>query len=304
MHIYSQKSFTLIELLVVIAIVGILAGIIIVSMSGATTNATIAKAKVFDTSMRDSMSQSIISEWNFDELSTATNGMAIKDSWGNNVGTLYTGSGDTNDKLLSGSNCVSGKCLNLDGTDDYIDCGNKDSLDLKNGLTISTWIYLKSNWTIGSPWMVIFDKVWGEATRTSYSLAFRGASGTINLYRNTGSLATTKTNWIAGWYHIVVTSGANGSKYYINGALENSTGTAGTDLGNTKNVNIGRGISGVYYLNGVIDDTRLYNSVISLSQVKEIYYAGLNSLLANNGITKGEYKKRLSETKNSYGIAK
>jgi type II secretion system protein G len=45
MNSYSQKGFTLIELLVVIAIVGILAGIIIVSMSGATGNANDARRK-------------------------------------------------------------------------------------------------------------------------------------------------------------------------------------------------------------------------------------------------------------------
>ena len=41
----NRKSFTLIELLVVIAIIGILAGILIVSMSNATNSANDAKRK-------------------------------------------------------------------------------------------------------------------------------------------------------------------------------------------------------------------------------------------------------------------
>ena len=67
----SKKGFTLIELLVVIAIVGILAGIIIVSMTSATDSAIMAKAKVFSNSMRDSMSSSIVSEWKFDGTGVA-----------------------------------------------------------------------------------------------------------------------------------------------------------------------------------------------------------------------------------------
>ncbi|MDD5569203.1 MAG: prepilin-type N-terminal cleavage/methylation domain-containing protein [Candidatus Pacebacteria bacterium] len=44
---HKIKAFTLIELLVVIAIIGILSGLIIVGMSGATQKATIAKRRLF-----------------------------------------------------------------------------------------------------------------------------------------------------------------------------------------------------------------------------------------------------------------
>lgn len=127
-----QSAFTLIELLVVIAIVGILAGILVLSMTNATNQATIAKAKVFSNSIRDSMAQTLVSEWNFDELTSAINGQVIKDSWGSNNGTLRAGTGDTNNKMFS--NCISEKCLLFDGIDDYISISHNQNLSFSKKL--------------------------------------------------------------------------------------------------------------------------------------------------------------------------
>jgi prepilin-type N-terminal cleavage/methylation domain-containing protein len=48
-------AFTLIELLVVIAIIGILSGLIVVTMNGVTQKANIAKAQVFSNSLRNAL---------------------------------------------------------------------------------------------------------------------------------------------------------------------------------------------------------------------------------------------------------
>jgi prepilin-type N-terminal cleavage/methylation domain-containing protein len=58
-----RQAFTLIELLVVIAIIGILSGLIVVSMSGVTQKANIAKAQVFSNSLRNSLMLIIVGEW-------------------------------------------------------------------------------------------------------------------------------------------------------------------------------------------------------------------------------------------------
>jgi hypothetical protein len=48
------------------------------------------------------------------------------------------------------------------------------------------------------------------------------------------------------------------------------------------------------FFTGSIDDVRMYKAAVPTSQIQEQYYAGLNKLLANGGITKEEYIERSS----------
>jgi len=47
--------------------------------------------------------------------------------------------------------------------------------------------------------------------------------------------------------------------------------------------------------NGSIDDAKVYDTVLSLSEIKRNYIAGLDSLLNNRNISKEEYGKRITE---------
>jgi hypothetical protein len=61
---------------------------------------------------------------------------------------------------------------------------------------------------------------------------------------------------------------------------------------------IGRaGDSGGYaYHHGLLDELRVFNVAMPVSQIKEQYYADLNNLLAGGTISKEEYSDRLSKT--------
>jgi prepilin-type N-terminal cleavage/methylation domain-containing protein len=283
----KESAFTLIELLVVIAIVGILAGIIIVSMSGATDQATLAKAKVFANSMRDSMAQSIVSEWNFDELATATSGATIKDSWGTNNGTLVTGSGDAADKLKSGSDCVYGKCLYFDGSNDYVDCGIGSSLNISDTITISSWVKFNTLAQNGGIFASSSAKL--GYYKTGDHLVFTVFTDLATRYCEAGNHGFGNF----GWHHVVGVydkdGGANNHKIYLDGKLFTSSTSTGVPITNTFNY-IGNGYG---YLSGLIDEVRIYNKALSLSEIKQQYYAGLQELLANKGITQDEYNQRI-----------
>ena len=137
--IRQRMAFTLIELLVVIAIIGILSGLIITTMSGATESARIAKLKVYSNSIRDTLGANLVSEWKFDGTGISDGQSAntnyTQDTWGLNIGTI---SGTP--KVYSGTNCVSGSCLQFITNSDYISCSGGNNLKINSAMTISFWM--------------------------------------------------------------------------------------------------------------------------------------------------------------------
>jgi prepilin-type N-terminal cleavage/methylation domain-containing protein len=290
-----NKSFTLIEILVVIVIIGILSAFIIVSMAGVSDKANIAKSQAFSNSLKNALLMNLVSEWKFDELATATNGATVADTWGGgNNGTLITA--DANDKLRTGTSCVSGKCLELDGTDDYVDFGNSDSLNNITEYVISFWVKTSQApgstvhliWKENAPWKYI-----GVNLLTNGRIEFRLYDGTANPAVQTAvSLNDNK-------YHYIVATRKSGKIYvYRDTIVAEATDTTSSYVTTQKLiVGTGYGSGGAGPLNGYIDDLRIFNAGLPASKIKENYYSGLNKLLVNNGFGIVEYGQRLGELK-------
>jgi prepilin-type N-terminal cleavage/methylation domain-containing protein len=295
-----RKAFTLIELLVVIAIIGILSGLIVVSMGGVTNKATIAKAQVFSNSLRNSLMANIVGEWKFDELTTAIDGTIIQDSWGGvNNGILDTNSvaADSTDKIKSGTDCISDKCLYFDAIDDYINCGSNNLNNIEK-VTISAWIN-RNNHDIYRE--IITTGRFGSAY--GYGLMFHSNSNLIAyITKNSDGTQLTSYPGISGfddnvWYYIVMTFDGTNIKVYKNGEIKWTSATISSDSIKTSSypLYIGKASApgSASFFSGFIDDVRIYSTAISASQIQEQYYAGLNSLLASGQITKQEYQNRL-----------
>lgn len=85
--------------------------------------------------------------------------------------------------------------------------------------------------------------------------------------------------------------GNSGYQYYLNGVLKKSgsftttinTYNNGSDLTNLR-LSIGRtadpGYESISYWPGKIDEVRIYNSAVVLSEIKNRYLAGLEKLLS------------------------
>ena len=300
----TQKAFTLIELLVVIAIIGILAGMVVVNMSGATDKARIAKGITFAASIQRSMGLNCVGNWGFDEGSGTS---AIDLSGNNSTGTISGASYSTTTPYGNG---IAGQyALSFDGIDDNVNVNDgSNKFNLNNNLTVSAWVYpasagsgsgleILSKYASASSPYISYGLEWYDTNKFSFSLG-----GTDNTFTTLYSGAQTLNNW----YYVTGTYDGANAMIYINGALSNSAPfikplkyasgqplTIGTWYG-----------GGTNYFKGLIDDARIYNSALPASAIRENYLAGLNNLLAAGQITVQEYQQRSLELGTAYGVRK
>jgi len=280
----KTKSFTLIELLVVIVIIGILAAVIIVSTSSSISKANIAKVKVFENSIQNELGANMVSRWKLDEI---VGTITTPDAWGSNTGTLTNGP-----VLKSEAECVTGKCMYFDGTNDFIDCGNNSNLLIANSMTINAWIK-PINTTLHHQILANGFVHTKEGVRIGYiNNVFSGYWQDV--LNGIQYIVSDSNPTLNQWSHVVFVLGEKGKvEMYINGKVQADVKNFNGILRLTA-VKTYIGASSDQRFNGLIDDVRIYNAALSTSQIKQEYIAGLNSLLANNSISKEEYDQRLN----------
>jgi len=231
----------------------------------------------------------LVSEWKLDEGS----GITTADSWsGGNTGTLI---GATHlPTWKTDSDCINNSCIQFDGIDDYVRVLDNDNLDFGTGpFTLSLWA--KSN-EFKSTANIILKKAtyifnttpgWGIQYANSPQKLYVGiANGTSSIQYNTGLDSF-------GWTFLGITRRDNNEVYFIKNGTLVLLGTMPGDISNASNLQIGGGSSS---FSGLIDDIRIFNASMSMSEIKKQYYSGLNSMLANGTITREEYSLKLMET--------
>lgn len=198
--------------------------------------------------------------WMFDEASGAIAADATNNGWD---GSLQNGASRTQG--------VSGNAVNLDGSNDHVNlpAGVVDGL---TEATVAGWFYLDS----ASTWSRLFD--FGTSTNNYMFVTPRSSSGNVRFAITTGSgeeringsspLATGK------WIHVAVTIGNGTGVLYVNGVEQgrNSGMTLTPDsLGPTNANYIGRSqFSWDPYLDGRVDDFRIYPEALTASQIADL----------------------------------
>ena len=69
------------------------------------------------------------------------------------------------------------------------------------------------------------------------------------------------------WYHVVATYDGTNQKIYVNGVLENTRGSAGYRAPSIT-TKIARRGQGTNFINGTLDDVRIYNRALSAAEVQ------------------------------------
>jgi len=217
-------------------------------------------------------STNLIGWWKLNE----TSGSTAKDSSENGYnGTL--GSGVTfSDNGITG---VRGRGLTFDGTDDndYVDLGLEPGSS--DSLTVCFWAMPTE-----VSYMQAISKVPNDATGLGWSFKYRndgnvwwliGSEGNSNTSSQIGASVYSSGNWhfmVGTFNHLT-----NTSKVYFDATLMDTTtgitqGTNNTTL-NTR-VTKSAGAQGGEEFGGYLDDVKIYNKELSLSEIQALYQDG------------------------------
>ncbi len=186
---------------------------------------------------------------------------------------------NNNNGIVNGATLVSDRFGNnnrayyFDGND-YISIPHSTTLNMQDSLSFSVWV--KPETLSGT--RMVFGKS-NYATKTNYLLRIK-PSGYIqweyNGYTDTDSIPLQ----INTWSHIVVTASGPGQvkRVYINNQLVKETLTSSGPFGIITNpFTIGYASYGNEYFIGAIDDIRMYNKVLSVSEIDALFNESCNN---------------------------
>ncbi|NJM96063.1 MAG: hypothetical protein HC800_01575 [Phormidesmis sp. RL_2_1] len=231
---------------------------------------------LYGDSASHSLSNGLVAHWNFDE----TSGTQAEDSKGENTGTLTN---MTNRQWTTG---VVGGALAFDGVDDYVEIADSSALDITETMTLATWIKADS---FGDGWTGLIVKGQsGDATTYGLDLAW---SGQLIFHANGGRSQGLSSHLTLGqWHHVAVTYNGSEVQFYIDGQLDASHqrnitfGTNNEALLLGAKLNTGSVSLDAQFLDGEMDDVRVYNRALSADEIGQLADANLISqLLGESG---------------------
>ena len=211
----------------------------------------------FNKSSTSTVSSGLVAYWNFDEGT----GTTTADASGNaNHGTLVNGP-----QWASG---VAGKALSFDGTDDSVDVLNSNSLNLSNVFTLSAWVKPTAAHTDFRSILVKNYKYYLYASVAGYCGDGSPLGGFAETTNNT--VCAPAPSPLNTWTHLSLTSDGSTLTLYRNG-IAVATGPVGENLSpSAGSLQIGGSQFGEHF-QGLIDEVRIYNKVLSATEVQASY---------------------------------
>lgn len=216
------------------------------------------------------LSTGLVGYWPMDGNTTSwTTGQTKDQSGAGNNGSLVS--------MSTSTTPVTGKVggtFNFNGTS-YVNVPDSASLDTGNLITVSAWIYPTSNASY-APFAAKVD-----------------AAGTVGweIANNSGTLRTTLrgslVNVTAGaltlnkWQMGTFTYDGATLKLYLNGTLVGSA-TGSATLNSSVDLWIGKRLVNNNTFTGRIDDVRVYNRVLSASEIAQLYKNGGGTVAQSN----------------------
>ncbi|MCB9990481.1 MAG: DUF1566 domain-containing protein [Rhodospirillales bacterium] len=246
---------------------------------------------VFSVRCVRSVDDGLVGHWTLDE----TSGTTAADVSGNgNNGTMQGGLNAGNDSVTGPGGA--GTALKFDGTDDVIEVADDDLFSFTDGagndepFSIGLWVNadntsnksLLYKWSAGVEWRMTFDAIGNSINMQLYD---GGIADSLTISK----LSNYKERQ-GEWIHFMVTYDgselASGLNLYVDGKSVSATkylSGAYAGMNNTASlVQIGAGGGGSTFMDGSIDDVRIYNRALSASEIAQLFCQGIPGKLSYN----------------------
>ena len=222
-------------------------------------NRELSASEIEDLAQRPSAAP--VAHWELDE----NTGSTAVDSLGGRVGTLANGASWTGGALGSG--------VRFDGSNDRINVAHDNGLNLVAEMTLSAWIYADAL----KPFQMVLTKG-DNGIAENYWLATEGNK--LNFGFVDGGLyaqytSSSLTLEAGRWHHVAATfdNAADQVVLYVDGSAETFSSTY-TPAANNEQLIIGSSYYGGEAFDGVIDDVRIYNSVLGAQEITDLAASG------------------------------
>ena len=220
-------------------------------------------------------SAALVAHWKLDESS----GTIAYDTAGENDGVLFA--------ALPAWMPLGGRvggALQLDGVDDYIDCGNGAALNITGQITLAVWV--KTNDAANgdhNPYLTKGNRGYAikhhEGNKIEFFI-YDGYWKTVWYYLD--------SSFNGVWHHLAGTYDGFELKLYIDGQLQATTPHVGSIAASSYNVNIGRNAEEPSrFYDGIIDDVRIYSSALQASEVKDLYESAFSCYYVDADVPAG-----------------
>lgn len=204
--------------------------------------------------------EGILGYWHFDEGS----GVSAYDASG------FESTGALTASWQSSTLCKAGGCLSFDGSDDAVDAGSANILDVEKSITLGAWIKLNSYTSGGGA----TDRASIIQKTGEYYMTINSSNGLLDAYFGgvTASHESSNTPVPLGvWSYIAVTYDGVSIKWYINGVLDKVSPFGGDITKDSRSVKIGGEPGFGRFTNGLIDEPRIWNRALSEVEILNIY---------------------------------
>ncbi|MCP4612216.1 MAG: LamG domain-containing protein [Planctomycetes bacterium] len=216
------------------------------------------------TSIAGAADPDLVGHWKFDDGS----GTVAVDSSGYGNDGVFVG----DPKWVPGQ---LGGALEFDG-DDYLDCGNSDSLQIQEAITITFWFQVEA---FQNTWEAFMSK--GDS---AYRVSRGGGTGDGTHLGISGTGAGGGNGWFNGptvitggdWHHFAGTFDGTEGRIYVDGVLDATTPAADGPINiEPENLWIGNNSQNTSrQLHGLLDDMRIYTRALNEVEILGVMAGG------------------------------